>query len=189
MFSTNPHPSRPAGTRFTIRKSERALEIHPPRPETLSFEQRLWRGAVPFKTRFYHSFTLVALMLVIQALLYPWFWWAPLILLGILSPAMLIWLMTPAKSTHLYLNAYQGWFKICRRSLESSTHPDQIIASELIADLQSVTASQHSRGRYGATRSVTLHAKQTYFLDWSLTAEESLWIVGEIQSWLEVQKQ
>lgn len=189
MFSANPHPSKPAGTRFTIRKSESFLEVHPPRLESLSFAERIREGAIPFKVRLLITVALFAAVLLIQALTYSWLWWTPLLKLIAFLLGLVVWLTTPSRHTHLYFYAQQNRFKICWRSLESKARPDKIIASGFISDIQSVTVSHHLQGQNGIVQSIIIHAKETYFLDWSLTTEESLWITHEIQCWLATQKQ
>lgn len=188
MFSANAPPPKPVNTHFVIQKSESALAIYP-RPELLNLGQRLGKGLLRFKTRLLVSLTLVLVVLLLQLVSFSRFPWVLLGLLGGCSPAILIWLLTPATSIHLYLYREQNQFKICQRSLESKTRPDKILSSGLISEIQYLSPSWHTRGRFGASQGITIHASQTHSIDWSLTQAESLWIVYEIQSWLTSQKE
>lgn len=187
MVFPKPQPSKPTDTGFTIRSTETTLEIHPPEPGF----KRQPRGKVPL--------ALLLLMLLgvtvvvirwIQLLITAGFWWLFLLPLGYGLLGSLPFLEQKqrlSKPTHLYFDARQRRFKIVQRSLKSNE--EKMSASGLISDIQNVTASLHDQGRYGAYRSITIHAKQPLFIDWRLTSEEAFWIIHEIQLWLSSQQE
>lgn len=187
MVSANYPPPKPAGTHFVIQRTDSFLSVRP-QPELLNFEQRLRRLALPFKTRLLVTVIVVLMTLLIQVLIFSYLPWVLIIMLGVYSPILLIWLFTSARSIHLYFYGRQNQFKICQCSLESGDRPDKILLNGLISEIQYVVASQHSHGRWGATQGITIHTSQPHPIDWQLTQAESMWIVHEIQSWLASQR-
>lgn len=190
MAFANAHPARPDRTKFAIHKSKDRLEIHPPAPHHLTFQERLFKGLFPFRTRLLIALLILLFLVMVLWISYRLLGFNPVLILGcMLLPFLFGSVLNIPRTTHLYFDARDDRFEIRLRSIEADDRPAKLHKWDKISEIQHVQLLEHYQQNYCTNRNVVIHARQPYYLDWNLTKAEGLWVVGEIQQWLLSQRQ
>ncbi|MDX2213601.1 MAG: serine/threonine-protein kinase [Oculatellaceae cyanobacterium bins.114] len=179
--------SRPANSRFVLKKTATRLEIqpiNPPKPNRIFF---LGLGIGPIIIAFLYTLRWILGDSMYEMLLTFLIMMSVLFYCSLFLELLRIVFDNTTNRQHLYFDIQQNRFEIGRNVSSGSTSKrTKLDFWDAIPAIKYVMATQAVRYNDGRTVwTVIIRTDRSYSLKWSLTEAECMWLVQEIQDWLD----